>query len=82
MIRTIAACAASLALGGCLGDDAPPPVSAMPTSAAACEALRPGFPVREITYDGKADTPQTVTEVRAGNTRARSLNARFEATCP
>ncbi|MGQ3301766.1 hypothetical protein [Reyranella sp.] len=54
----------------------------MPTSAPAYEALRPGFPVREITYDGKADTPQTVTEACAANTRARSLNARFEAACP
>lgn len=82
MIRTIAVCAVSLALGGCLGGEAPPPVTAMPTSAPACEAMRPGFPVHEITYDGKADTPQTVTEVRAANGRARSLNARFAATCP
>lgn len=82
MIRTIAVCAVSLALAGCLGGEAPPPATAMPTSAPACEAMRPGFPVHEITYDGKADTPQTVTEVRAANGRARSLNARFEAACP
>lgn len=82
MIRTIVACAVSLALSGCLGGGSPPPVAAMPTSAPACEALRPGLPVREITYDGKADTPQTVSEVRAANGRARSFNARFAAACP
>jgi len=75
-------------LAGCAGSTPtpaptpPPPVTAMPTSPAACEALRPGFPVKELSYDGKADTAETVAEVRAGNARARSLNARFVATCP
>ncbi|MDP2377804.1 hypothetical protein [Reyranella sp.] len=82
MIRTIAAIAASLALAGCLGAAPPPPVTAIPTSAAACEGLRPGFPVKELTYDRTADTAETVAEVKAGNARARSLNARFAAACP
>ena len=82
MIRMIVVFAVSLARSGCPGGGSPPPVTAMPTSAPACEAMRPGFPVREITYDGKADTPQTVNEVIAANGRARSLNARFAATCP
>lgn len=60
-----------LLLSGCLGND-PPPVSALPTTAAACEALRPAFP---ITYSGKSDTPETLKQVRAAN-------ARFLASCP
>lgn len=60
-----------LLLAGCLGNDAPPPVSTIPTTAAACEALRPGFP---ITYSGKGDTAETVRQVRA-------VNARFAAAC-
>lgn len=66
-----AAALSLLLLSGCLGND-PPPVSALPTTAAACEALRPAFP---ITYSGKSDTPETVKQVRAAN-------ARFLASCP
>lgn len=74
MIRTTATTlAVSLLLAGCLGSqDAPPPVSAVPTTAAACEALRPDMPIR---YSGKSDTPETVRQVRA-------VNARFAAACP
>lgn len=63
--------ASLLLLSGCLGNS-PPPVSAIPTTAAACEALRPAFP---ITYSSKSDTPETVKQVRAAN-------ARFLASCP
>lgn len=59
-----------LMLAGCISND-PPPVTAIPTTAAACEALRPGFP---ITYSGKGDTPETIRQVRA-------VNARFTAAC-
>ena len=72
MTRTIATIAASLALGACASGAALPPVSAIPTTAAACEGLRPGFP---ITYSGKSDTAETVRQVRA-------VNARFAAVCP
>lgn len=73
MTRMIATIAASLALGGCLGDGStPPPITAMPTSAAACEALRPAMP---ISYSSSRDTPETVKGVR-------QANARFKAACP
>lgn len=73
-IRTTATlCSASLLLVACsLGQDAPPPVTAIPTTAAACEALRPDMPIR---YSGKSDTAETVRQVRA-------VNARFAAACP
>lgn len=61
----------SLFLAGCLGNS-PPPVTAMPTTAAACEAMRPAFP---ITYSSKSDTAETVRQVRGAN-------ARFLASCP
>lgn len=81
MIRWTAL-AGSLLLGGCLGNEAPPPVTAIPTSAAACESLRPGFPVKLVEYDSRSDTPQTVSGVKESNLRARVLNARFQAACP
>lgn len=72
MTRTIATIVASLALGGCLGGGTPtPPVVAMPTSTATCEALRPAMP---ISYSGSRDTPETVKGVR-------QANARFKAAC-
>lgn len=72
-----------LSLAGCLSNDAPPPpVNAIPTSAAACEALRPGFPVKLVAYDSIKDTPETVADVKASNVRAKSLNARFATACP
>ncbi len=71
--KAIAAAALSfLLLSGCLGNDAPPPVTAIPTAAAACEALRPDMPIR---YSSKSDTPETVKQVRA-------VNARFASACP
>lgn len=69
--RTFAAALLCLLLSGCLGNP-PPPVSAIPTTAAACEAMRSAFP---ITYSGKSDTAETVRQVRAAN-------ARFVAACP
>ena len=71
-IPTTLMLAASLVLAGCMGDAAPPPVTAIPTSAAACEALRPAFP---ILYHGKTDAPDT-------QARIKSANARFAAACP
>lgn len=59
-------------LAGCIPGSSPPPVSALPTTAAACEAMRPAFP---ITYSGKSDTEETVRQVRVAN-------ARFAASCP
>lgn len=67
-----AAALSVLLLTGCLGNDSPPPVTAIPTSAAACEALRPALP---ISYSSKSDTAETVRQVRA-------VNARFAAACP
>lgn len=66
-----AAALSLLLLSGCLGNDGPPPVTAIPTTAAACEALRPDMPIR---YSGKGDTAETVRQVRA-------VNARFVAAC-
>lgn len=54
------------------GTDAPPPVTAMPTTAGACEAMRPAMP---ITYHGQKDQPDTVAKIKAAN-------ARFSAACP
>jgi hypothetical protein len=72
-IQTTLTLAGSLALlGGCLGGDAPPPVTSAPRTPAVCEALRPDMP---IAYHGKADTADTVA-------RIRSANARFAAACP
>jgi hypothetical protein len=68
-LATAATC--SLFLAGCLSND-PPPVTTIPTTAAACEALRPGFP---ITYSGKGDTAETVRQVRV-------VNARYAVACP
>lgn len=83
LTRTIAPVVASLVLGGCIiGGDAAPPVTAVPTSAAACEAMRPAFPHPELDYDSEHDTAATVADVKASNKRTRSLNARFAATCP
>lgn len=62
----------ALLLAGCMPKSAPPPVTAIPTTAAACEALRPDMP---ITYSSKSDTPETVKQVRA-------VNARFASACP
>lgn len=71
-IPTIATLLASLALAGCLAGSAePPPPSSTPTTAATCEALRPDMPIR---YSSKADTPETVRQVKA-------VNARFSAAC-
>lgn len=58
-------------LSGCLSNEAPPPVSAIPTTSATCEALRPDMPIR---YSSKGDTVETVKQVRA-------VNARFAAAC-
>ncbi len=80
--RTTVLIVASLVLAGCLGDSTPPPVTSIPTTAAACEGLRPAFPVRELSYDSKLDTKETIADVRGGNLRTRSLNARFKAACP
>lgn len=73
MRTTATTLAASLFLAACGGPQgAAPPVSAVPTTAAACEALRPDMPIR---YSSKGDTPETVRQVRA-------VNARFAAACP
>ena len=73
LIRTISTLAASsLALAACMGDSAPPPVTAIPTSAAACEAMRPAFP---ILFHGKTDAADTVVHIKAAN-------ARFAGACP
>lgn len=72
----------ALALAGCIPGSSPPPVTAIPTSAAACEAMRPAFPLPLVSYDSKADTPQTVADIRADNARKKGHNARFQAACP
>ena len=74
LIRTIAiTIAASVLLAACsASQDTLQPVSALPTTAAACEALRPDMPIR---YSGKQDTAATVRQVR-------SVNARYAAACP
>lgn len=64
--------AMALLLAGCMPGSSPPPVTAIPTTAAACEAMRPAMP---ITYSSKSDTPETVRQVRAAN-------ARFTSACP
>lgn len=61
----------ALSVVGCMPESSPPPVTAIPTKAATCEALRPDMPIR---YSGKSDTPETVRQVRA-------VNARFAAAC-
>lgn len=67
---TTATLLASLALAGC--NDSPPPVTSAPRTPAVCEALRPAMPVR---YSSKADTQETVRQVR-------EVNARYLAACP
>ena len=72
-IRTIATLCGASFLVACSGSqDAISPVSAIPTTAAACEALRPDMPIR---YSSKSDSPETVRQVRA-------VNARYVAACP
>lgn len=72
-IRTTATILAGSLLAACGAPQGTvPPVSAVPTTAAACEALRPDMPIR---YSGKGDTAETVRQVRA-------VNARFAAACP
>lgn len=72
-IRTTATIlAVSLGVAACTPAPTPPPVTAIPTTAAACEALRPDMPIR---YSSKSDTAETVRQVRA-------VNARFASACP
>jgi hypothetical protein len=69
--RAAAAIFCTTLLAAC-ATSAPPPVSAIPTTAGACEALRPAFP---ITYHGQKDQPDTVGRIKAAN-------ASFLAACP
>lgn len=72
-LRALASLATiALLLAACTTAPALPPVTAIPTTAAACEALRPNLPIR---YSSKGDTAETVRQVRA-------VNARFASACP
>ncbi len=60
---------------------APPPVRIQADSSLVCEALRPDFPLDEVKYHSKSDTPDTQERIKANNLKNRSANARFAAAC-
>lgn len=68
MTRTIWTLACSLVLTGCVTDSTPAPDV---STKAACEALRPAFPLK---YHGKTDESDTIKGIQ-------QANARYAAIC-
>lgn len=77
---TIVTILATLVAGCSLTGDAPP-VAVQVDKASVCTALAPSFPLSEVSYSEKSDTPVTVALAKKKNLQYREANARFNAAC-
>lgn len=80
MIPIIGTTLATLVSGCSLTGDAPP-VAVQPDKSSVCTALAPTYPLPEVSYSEKNDSPVTVGIAKKDNVKYREANARFNAAC-